>query len=185
MRDATGRAVDRGLPAGRPSWQDGGVTDATAPFQDLLHDNFCWGCGADNPDGLQLKSTWRADDPEVAVAHFTPSPAHAAGPRHVLNGGIIGVVLDCHGVCTAVADAYRREGRAVGDGPDIWYATASLQIEFLRPTPIAATVELEGRVVAVDDRTTTVECVLVAEGKPRVRATVGAVRVPDSWRQAG
>ena len=38
---------------------------------------------------------------------------------------------------------------------------------------------------AVDGRTTTVEVVLVAEDKPRARATVGAVRVPDSWRQPG
>jgi len=157
----------------------------TIPFQDLMHDNFCWGCGADNPDGLQLKSEWRADDPEVAVARFTPSPAHAAGPRHVLNGGIIGVLLDCHGICTAVADAHRRDGRAVGAEPELWYATSTLQIEYLRPTPITATVELEARVVAIADRTTTVEVVLHAEGKPRARATVGAVRVPDSWRQAG
>ena len=159
------------------------MTDA--PFQDLMHDNFCWGCGADNPDGLQLKSEWRADDPAVAVASFTASPAHAAGPRHVLNGSIIGVLLDCHGICTAVADAYRRDGREVGSAPELWYATSSLHIEYLRPTPINAVVELEGRVVAVDDRTTTVECVLIAEGKPRARATVGAVRVPDSWRDAG
>lgn len=154
-------------------------------FQDRMHDNFCWGCGADNPDGLQLKSEWSAADAEVAVARFVASPAHAAGPRHVLNGGIIGVVLDCHGICTAVADAYRREGRAVGEGAEIWYATSSLHVEYLRPTPIDAPVEVEGRVVAVDDRTTTVECVLHADGKPRARATVGAVRVPDSWRKAG
>lgn len=161
---------------------DDAVTDEPMPFQDLMHDNFCWGCGADNPDGLQLKSEWSADDPAVAVARFTPSPAHAAGPRHVLNGGIIGVLLDCHGICTAVADAYRREGRAVGSEPELWYATSALQIEFLRPTPIDALVELEGRVVAVDGRSTTVECALSAAGKPRARATVGAVRVPDSWR---
>jgi acyl-coenzyme A thioesterase PaaI-like protein len=161
------------------------VTDAHAPFQDLMHDNFCWGCGADNPDGLQLKSEWSATDRELAVARFTPSLAFAAGPRHVLNGGIIGVLLDCHGICTAVADAYRREDREVGSEPDLWYATSSLQIEYLRPTPIDATVELEGRVTAVDGRTTAVECFLHADGKPRARATVGAVRVPDTWRQVG
>lgn len=148
-----------------------------------MHDNFCWGCGADNPDGLQLKSVWRTDDPEVAVARFTPHAAHAAGPRHVLNGGIIGVVFDCHGICTAEADAYRREQRAVGSAPELWYATSSMQVEYLRPTPIDASVELEGRVVAVDGRTTTVACTLTAAGKLRARATIVAVRVPDSWRE--
>ena len=151
-------------------------------FQDRMHDNFCFGCGADNPDGLQLKSAWAADDPEVAVAQWTPGPVHAAGPRHILNGGIIATLLDCHGICTAVADAYRREGRDVGSDPDLWYATASMQVDYLRPAPIDEPVTLTGRVVGVDDRFTTVECELAAAGKPRATATVRAVRVPDTWR---
>jgi acyl-coenzyme A thioesterase PaaI-like protein len=152
--------------------------DAVA-FQDLMHDNFCWGCGADNPDGLRLKSWWEGD---VAVAHFTPSPAHAAGPRHFLNGGIIGTLIDCHGICTAVADAHRREGREIGSDPELWYATASLHVEYLRPASISAPVELRATVTGVDDRATTVECTLSSEGKPRAQAIIGAVQVPDSWR---
>jgi hypothetical protein len=67
-------------------------------FQDQIPDNYCWGCGADNPDGLHLKSEWDGDD---AIAHWTPWPRFAAGPKHILNGGIIATLLDCHGVCTA------------------------------------------------------------------------------------
>ncbi len=152
-------------------------------FQDRMHDNFCFGCGADNPDGLQLKSAWDDGDPEVAVAEWVPQPLHAAGPRHILNGGIIATLLDCHGICTAVADAYRREGRDVGSEPDLWYATASMQVDYLRPSPIDEPVTLTGRVVGIDDRFTTVECELTAAGKPRATATVRAVRVPDTWRQ--
>lgn len=151
-------------------------------FQDRMHDNFCFGCGADNPDGLQLKSAWDATDPEVAVAEWVPDPMHAAGPRHILNGGIIATLLDCHGICTAVADAYRREGRDVGTDPDLWFATASMQVAYLRPAPIARPVALAARVVVVEDRFTTVDCELIADGKPRARATVRAVRVPDTWR---
>lgn len=147
-----------------------------------MHDNFCFGCGADNPDGLQLKSAWDPGDPDVAVASWTPEPVHAAGPRHILNGGIIATLLDCHGICTAVADGYRREGRAVGSEPELWYATASIQVDYLRPAPIDVPVMLAGRVVDVDDRFTTVECELASAGKPRATAIVRAVRVPDSWR---
>jgi hypothetical protein len=43
-------------------------------------------------------------------------------------------------------------------------------------------VSLRGWVVDVDDRFTTVECELDADGKVRARATVRAVRVPDTWR---
>lgn len=151
-------------------------------FQDRMHDNFCFGCGADNPDGLHLKSRWADADRDLAVSEWLPLAAHAAGPRHILNGGIIATLLDCHGICTAIADAYRREEREIGSEPDLWYATASIGVEYLRPAPITAVCSLGARVVAVEDRFTTVEVELGADGKPRARATVRAVRVPDSWR---
>jgi acyl-coenzyme A thioesterase PaaI-like protein len=148
-------------------------------FQDAMKDNFCWGCGADNPDGLHLKSRW---DGEGSIAEWTASPQHAAGPRHFLNGGVIATILDCHGVCTAIAEAYRRDGREIGSDPSIWHATKSMEIQYLRPTPITAQLVLRGTVVAVGDSGTTVECVLEAEGKLRARARVTSIRVPDSWR---
>lgn len=147
--------------------------------QDELRGNFCWGCGADNPDGLRLKS-YQEDD--AFVARWQPSPIHAAGPRHVLNGGIIATLLDCHGICSAVADAYAREERPITSGPDIWYATGSLTVEYLRPTPLADTVSLEASIVSQEERITVVRCSLSAEGKERARATVRAVRVPPEWR---
>jgi len=148
-------------------------------FQDQMVGNYCWGCGAENPTGLQLKSYW---DGGVAVAEWSPNSDYAAGPRHVLNGGIIATLLDCHGVCTAIASAYQREKRAVGTEPEIWYATASMTVDFLRPTPIDAVVHLRARLVANEDRVTTVECVLEGAGKERARASVRAIRVPDDWR---
>ena len=148
-------------------------------FQDAMQDNHCWGCGADNPDGLQLKSRW---DGGRSIAEWSASPQHAAGPRHFLNGGVIATLLDCHGVCTAVADAYRRAGREIGSDPEIWHATKSLEVQFLRPTPIHALLVLRGTVVAVGDEGTTVECVLETEGKERARARITSIQVPDSWR---
>jgi acyl-coenzyme A thioesterase PaaI-like protein len=142
-------------------------------------DNYCWGCGADNPAGLHLKSYW---DGEVAVAQWSPSLEYAAGPRHVLNGGIIATLLDCHGVCTAIASAYRRDQRAVGTAPEIWYATASLSVDYQRPTPIESIVHLSARLVAQEDRFTSLDCELHADGKERARASIRAVRVPDEWR---
>jgi acyl-coenzyme A thioesterase PaaI-like protein len=156
--------------------------DASVPFQDRMVDNYCWGCGADNPRGLHLKSEWAQ---EVAVASWLPDPAHAAGPRHLLNGGIIATLLDCHAVCTAIADAYRREGREIGSDPEIWYATASMRVEYLRPTPLDATLSLVATLTRTADRRTVVECVLEAAGKERARAEVEAVRVPADWKHGG
>jgi acyl-coenzyme A thioesterase PaaI-like protein len=159
------------------SVQYGRVPDEA--FQDQMRDNFCWGCGADNPSGLQLKSHWHGD---LALARWQPSPEHAAGPRHLLNGGVIATLLDCHAVGTAIADAYRSEGRSMRSEPEIWYATASMNVEYLRPTPLDDAVELTARVTARDDRSTTLDCVLSAASKERARATVRAVRVPNEWR---
>ena len=156
-----------------------GPSGAAISIQDQMTANHCWGCGADNPDGLQLKSFW---DGQTATATFAPAPVFAAGPVHVLNGGIIATLLDCHGVCTAIARAYDDEGRPLGSEPEIWHATTSMTVHYLRPTPIGETVELQGRVTAVDERGTTVECALSCAGKERARATVRSLRVPDSWR---
>jgi acyl-coenzyme A thioesterase PaaI-like protein len=150
-----------------------------AAIQEQLQGNYCWGCGADNPSGLHLKSYW---DGELAIARWTPSEEFAAGPRHFLNGGIIATLLDCHGVCTAIADSYRRDGRPIGTEPEIWLATTFMSVEYLRPTPIAEVIELGARLTDRDERSASVECVLKAAGKDRVRATVRATRVPAEWR---
>ena len=152
---------------------------ARKAIQDEVVGNYCRGCGANNPMGLQLKSYW---DGEVAAGQWSPGDEHAAGPRHFLNGGIIATLLDCHSICTAVASAYQREHRDVGTDPEIWFATASMTVDYLRPTPIDSTVQLSARVVSHDDRSTTVECVLEAAQKERARASIVAVRVPDDWR---
>jgi acyl-coenzyme A thioesterase PaaI-like protein len=150
-------------------------------FQDQMHDNFCWGCGADNHAGLRLRSWW--DDDTTALARWTPAAEHAAGPRHVVNGGIIATVLDCHGVCTAVADAHRRQGRAIGTSPEIWYATTSITVDYLRPTPLGPELTLRATVASVDGQRTVVDCVLEAAGKPRATARVATVQVPEEWRR--
>ena len=76
-------------------------------IQDGLHGNHCYGCGAWNDKGLQIKSYW---DGDVSVCVFQPEPHHAAMPPDVMNGGTIASIIDCHCVCSAMADAYRTEG---------------------------------------------------------------------------
>ena len=156
-----------------------GAGGGSVAIQDGLRDNWCWGCGSDNPEGLHLKSYW---DGELAVATFSPDAKFAAGPRHVLNGGLIATLLDCHGVCAAIARTYDDEGRALGSDPDIWRATTAMTVQYLRPTPIDAELELTGRVSEAGDKVLTAECTLSAGGKERARATVASARVPEEWR---
>jgi acyl-coenzyme A thioesterase PaaI-like protein len=117
----------------------------------------------------------------LSVARFTPEPFHCAGPTHFVNGGILATLIDCHCICTAVAAAYRDAGRAIGSAPHLHYATAKLETEYLRPTPMGAEITLEARIIARTDRTYVLSCELHAIGKTSVRGRVEAIAVPDSW----
>jgi len=149
-------------------------------LQDRIPRNHCWGCGPSNAEGLQLKSY---PDGDGAVSTWQPRPPFFAGPRHVLNGGVIASLIDCHSVCTAIADAYRSEGREIGSPPDIWCATASLSVSYLRPVPLDAPVTLRAKVTERNGRRATVDCSLESNGKECARGEIVAVRVPESWRR--
>jgi len=115
------------------------------------------------------------------VARFTPEAYHCAGPTHFVNGGILATVIDCHCVCTAAAAAYRDSGREIGTEPHLHYATASLELTYLRPTPMATALELTARIVDRTERTYVLSCELEAGGKTTVTATLEAIQVPESW----
>ncbi|MBP1778798.1 MAG: thioesterase superfamily protein, partial [candidate division NC10 bacterium] len=105
-------------------------------FQDCYPDKFshCYGCGRSNPHGHHVKSYW---DGQETIARFTVRPEFSGGvPEHVY-GGMVASLLDCHGTASAAAFAYRAAGREMGDdGEFMRFVTASLQVDFLRPTPI-------------------------------------------------
>ncbi len=147
-------------------------------IQDLLPGNHCWGCGSDNPHGLRIKSYLEGDD---TVCRFQPSPQHMAGPTHVVYGGIIASVIDCHSVITAIADLHRVEGREVGSAPPLWAVTASLKIDYLAPVPIDQPMELRARVRETRGRKRIVDCTLSSGGTICARAEVVAVTVSAAW----
>ncbi len=152
---------------------------AESYFQDGLHGNQCFGCGAWNEKGLQIKSFWDGDE---AVCVFDPQPYHSAMPPDVMNGGIIASVIDCHCVCSAIAGAYRAEGREVGEGATIWYATASLQVNYRKPTRIDGPITLRARITDVSGKKTSLAVDLFThDGERTCDGAVLAIRVPDEW----
>jgi acyl-coenzyme A thioesterase PaaI-like protein len=155
---------------------------AEPAFQDRIPDNHCFGCGPDNEKGLRIKSRWAGPDTSLCV--YDPEPHQMAGPTHVLNGGIIATVVDCHCVCTAIADAYRREGREPGDAPDIWYATGTLSVRYEKPASITEPLELHATVVEAGPKRTRLTCVVHSGGNECASAEVIAIRVPPEWRDA-
>lgn len=148
--------------------------------QDFYEDDlaWCYGCGRLNPDGYHLKTAWEGDE---TVTRFTPRPYHMAIPGYV-NGGVLASLIDCHGTGSAAAAAYRAEGREVGEGPAPRYVTASLRVDYLKPTPLGVVLEVRGRIKEIKDRKVVVEAELSAAGTVTVRGEVVAVRIPEHLR---
>jgi len=148
-------------------------------FQDGLHGNHCYGCGAWNDKGLQIKSFWDGDE---SMCVYQPKSYHSAMPPDVMNGGTIASIIDCHGVCTAIAEAYKTEGREVGEGQKIWYATASLTVNYRKPTRIDGPVTARARLITKSDKKTEHAIDFFShDGVLTCDATVLSVRVPDEW----
>ena len=120
-------------------------------FQDKLIGNNCYGCGAWNKDGLQIKSFWEKNE---AICIFNPKKHHAAMPPDVMNGGTISTIIDCHCVCSSIADAYLSEGREIGEGEPIWYATGYLKIDFKKPTRIDGQVMVRAKIIEKKKKST-------------------------------
>ncbi len=146
-------------------------------FQDYYPDQLshCYGCGRLNEHGLHIKSFWDGDE---SICTFEPRPYHTAIPGYVY-GGLIASLIDCHGTGTAAAAAYRAEGRAMDSQPPIRFLTGSLQVQYLRPTPLGVPLEVRASVKEIKGRKVTVAASLFARGELCARGEVVAVRMPE------
>lgn len=121
----------------------------------------CFGCGPANEKGLRIRSFPAADDANAEVtATFTPEPHHEAF-EGVLNGGIIGALLDCHANWTAAFHLMKKNGMDAVPCT----VTAEFAVKLKRPTPSNGEVTLSARVVASEADRATVEATLTAGGK--------------------
>ena len=151
------------------------------PIQDFYPDelSYCYGCGRLNEHGLHIQSYW---DGEKSVAHYTPRPYHIAIPGYVY-GGLLASLVDCHGTGTAAAAAYQAAGREPGTEPPFRFVTASLKVDYLKPTPLGVELELIGRVKEIKGRKVVVDIELFAENTLCVRGEVVAVQMPEGMMQ--
>lgn len=147
------------------------------PFQNYYPDNLahCYGCGRLNHNGYHIQSFWDGDE---SVCRFQPEPYHIAIPGYVY-GGLLASLIDCHGTGTAAAAAYRAENRAMDTQPPMRFLTASLHVEYLKPTPLGPQLEVRGRVKEIKGRKVVIEEWITVDGTVTVRGEVVAVQVPD------
>jgi acyl-coenzyme A thioesterase PaaI-like protein len=148
-------------------------------FQDYYPSevSYCYGCGRLNEDGLQIKSRWDGDE---AVCVFQPRPYHTAVPGYVY-GGLIASLIDCHATGTAAAATYRAQNRGMDTDPPLRFLTASLHVDYLKPTPIDQPLELRARVAEIKGRKVKVLVELFSHGEVCARGEVITVQVPEDF----
>lgn len=127
----------------------------------------CFGCGPNSDGGLHLRS-YVAPAGDVVVARWRPKAQHsnAASPdaRGVLNGGIIGTLLDCHTAAAVIYESWKRDGRwPYLEGPG--WVTASYSVRFRRPVPLEAAVDLRAWVEDMDEHSARARGELLVDGE--------------------
>ena len=118
--------------------------------------NTCFGCGPANEKGLRIKSFVQRDQ---LVAEWRPEDHHEAFPG-MLNGGIIGALLDCHSNWMA---AWHLMQKAGAEKPPCT-VTAEYRIVLRRPTPTDGPVQLRARITESEDDRAWVEATLEVGG---------------------
>ena len=131
-------------------------------------DDFCFACGQQNENGLQLQPT--ASEGR-AVVRWTP-PLHYQGYAGVLHGGVIATLLDeamAHAALSLV-------GRA---------ATAELSLQFLKPVMTGRELEVRAEVREQKRRILFVGAELIQDGELRARGEGKFLVVAPRARSSG
>lgn len=120
----------------------------------------CFGCGPSNPRGLKIGTYPDPTNAEETIAEFKPESYQEAFPGMV-NGGIIGALLDCHSNWTAAYHLMQKLGL---DHPPCT-VTADFHVVLKRPTPSNVTLTLRARVKESKEDRAQIEATLEADGK--------------------
>lgn len=119
--------------------------------------SICFGCGPANEDGLRIES-YRIDN--GLVMEYLPNDSHQAFPG-MINGGIIGTLLDCHGNWTAAVGLMDKNNSS--EPPCT--VTASYSVKLRRPTPLGERLIITSQITEIDGNKVKVELLLEANGK--------------------
>lgn len=151
-------------------------------FQDYYPDQLshCYGCGRLNEHGLKIKSYW---DGREAVAVLEPRPYHIGIPGYVY-GGLIASLIDCHCIGTASAAALRTEGLDIETSFPLRFVTASLHVDYLKPTPIGVALEVRAQVKEIKGRKVVVAATVWVKDEVCARGEVVAVQMPEKMMPA-
>jgi hypothetical protein len=148
-------------------------------FQDYYPDHLshCYGCGKLNEQGYQIKTVWDGDE---TLTTFTPKQYHTAIPGYVY-GGLLASLIDCHATGSAAGAMYRKENREMDTEPPYRFLTGSLNVKYLKPTPIDCTLQIRGKIRGIEGKKVTIDVDVIAKGEVTVKGEVIAIQVPDKY----
>lgn len=151
-------------------------------IQDVYPDDFswCYGCGRLNEDGHHFRTGW---DGDKTITIYTPKPEHTAIPGFVY-GGLIASLIDCHGTGSASLALHWKNGHEPSDGVEPpRFVTASLQVNFTKPTPKNVPLKAIGTVEEVHPKKFKVHTEVYAGDECCAMAEVVAAVMPDTFGQ--
>jgi acyl-coenzyme A thioesterase PaaI-like protein len=152
------------------------MKEPSPAVQDFYPEGFshCLGCGRLNEHGRRFKTRIEGDE---SVTRFTPNPHDTAVPGFVY-GGLIAALIDCHAMATASGAAVRASGNQIGEIPSPRFVTASLKVDYMKPTPLGPELEARGRIRERSERKAIVEVTLSVDGVVTAKGEVVAVAMP-------
>ncbi len=138
---------------------------------------WCYGCGRHNPQGHHFETRWDGDD---TLTEFVPKAEHTAIPGFVY-GGLLASLVDCHSTGSAALALYRQAGHEPGDdAPVPRCVTASLKVDYLKPTPLGGVLRVRGHIKEIGAKKVVVASEVYAGDTVVVTSEVVAVRAPQS-----
>lgn len=156
------------------------MKEVSKAIQDFYPDDFAWcyGCGRLNENGHHIRTAW---DGDKTLTIYQPLKEHTAIPGFVY-GGLIASLIDCHGTGSASLALHRKNGHEIGDGSEPpRFVTASLKVDFLKPTPQEVPLKAIGSVEEIHPKKWKVAVEVLAEDTLCARGEVVAVLMPSSF----
>ena len=147
-------------------------------IQDYYPEEFahCYGCGPLNTEGMQIKSYWHGEE---STCQFTPKACYSGGFPGNAYGGLISSLIDCHAAATATAAKLKDDGFSLEDRPAYRFVTASLKVDYLKPTPLEKVLELKARAVEISGRKVIVSVTLAAGNEICATGECIMVQIPE------
>ena len=148
-------------------------------LQDYYPENFahCYGCGRLNEHGHQIKTYWDGDE---TVTHYTPEDFHIALPGYVY-GGTLASIIDCHGTGSASLALAKDQGIELAEFNAPRCVTASLKIDYIKPTPIGYELEVRGTIKEIKGKKVIIEAKVYANKELTVTGEIIAIEVPETF----